>query len=151
MNATKFQRALVPFAIVLGLASAGVARADSTSFKVPLTGAQCVPAVDTSGSGAADLTYDPATRVVTWNITYSGLSSPSTMAHFHGPAKVGQNAPPVIWLSTQGSPPTNPMTGSATLTPEQAQQFSAGEWYINVHTQSHPAGEIRGQVIPPKN
>jgi len=151
MNATKFQRALVPFAIVLGLAGSGVARADATSFKVPLTGAQCVPAVDTSGSGAADLTYDPATRVVTWNITYSGLSSPSTMAHFHGPAKVGQNAPPVIWLSTQGSPPANPMTGSATLTPEQAQQFSAGEWYINVHTQSHPAGEIRGQVIAPKN
>jgi hypothetical protein len=151
MNATKFQRALVPFAIVLGLAGAGVARADSTSFEIPLTGAQCVPAVDTSGSGAADLTYDPATRVVTWNITYSGLSSPSTMAHFHGPAKVGQNAPPVIWLSTQGSPPANPMTGSATLTPEQAQQFSAGEWYINVHTQSHPAGEIRGQVIAPKN
>jgi hypothetical protein len=151
MNATKIQRALVPFAIVLGLASAGVARADSPSFKVPLTGAQCVPAVDTSGSGAADLTYDPATRVVTWNITYSGLSSPSTMAHFHGPAKAGQNAPPVIWLSTQGSPPANPMTGSATLTPEQAQQFSAGEWYINLHTQSHPAGEIRGQVIPPKN
>jgi len=151
MNATKFQRALVPFAIVLGLAGSGVARADATSFKVPLTGAQCVPAVDTSGSGAADLTYDPATRVVTWNITYSGLSSPSTMAHFHGPAKVGQNAPPVIWLSTQGSPPANPMTGSATLTPEQAQQFSAGEWYINLHTQSHPAGEIRGQVIAPKN
>ena len=150
MNATKFQRALVPLAIVLSLAGAGVARADSTSFKVPLTGAQCVPAVDTSGSGAADLTYDPATRVVTWNITYSGLSSPSTMAHFHGPAKAGQNAPPVIWLSTQGSPPANPMTGSATLTPEQAQQFSAGEWYINLHTQSHPAGEIRGQVTPPK-
>jgi hypothetical protein len=73
------------------------------------------------------------------------------MAHFHGPAKVGQNAPPVIWLSTQGSPPANPMTGSATLTPEQAQQFSAGEFYINLHTQSHPAGEIRGQVIAPKN
>lgn len=151
MNVTKFQRALVPFAIMLSLAGAGVARADSASFKVPLTGAQCVPAVDTSGSGAADLTYDPATRVVTWNITYSGMSSPSTMAHFHGPAKAGQNAPPVIWLSTQGSPPANPMTGSATLTPEQAQQFSAGEWYINLHTQSHPAGEIRGQVIPPKN
>jgi hypothetical protein len=151
MNATKSQRALVPFAIVLSLAGAGVAWADSASFKVPLTGAQCVPAVDTSGSGAADLTYDPATRVVTWNITYSGISTPSTMAHFHGPAKAGQNAPPVIWLSTQGSPPANPMTGSATLTPEQAQQFSAGEWYINLHTQSHPAGEIRGQVILPKN
>ncbi len=72
------------------------------------------------------------------------------MAHFHGPAKKGQNGPVVIWLTKQGSPPTNPITGSTTLTPEQAQQFTAGEWYINVHTQSHPAGEIRGQVIVPK-
>ncbi len=148
---SKFPRALVPFAVFVAFAGANVAWANSVSFKVPLTGAQCVPSVDTSGAGTADLTYDPATRTVTWNIAYSGLSSPSTMAHFHGPAKEGQNAPPVIWLSTQGSPPANPMTGSATLTPDQAQQFSAGQWYINVHTQSHPAGEIRGQVIPPKS
>jgi hypothetical protein len=151
MNARRFQRSLFPYAIILGVAWVGAAQADPVSFQVLLSGAQCVPPVDTTGSGTADLTYDPATRVVAWKIPYSGLSSPSTMAHFHGPAKQGQNAPPVIWLSTQGSPPANPMTGSATLTPEQAQQFSAGEWYVNVHTQSHPAGEIRGQVIPPKS
>ena len=57
----------------------GSALADATSFKVPLTGAQGVPPVDTAGTGTAELTYDPATRVVTWNITYSGLSSASTM------------------------------------------------------------------------
>jgi hypothetical protein len=151
MNATRFQRSLIPYAIILGVAWVGAAQADPVSFQVLLSGAQCVPPVDTTGSGTADLTFDPATRVVAWKIPYSGLSSPSTMAHFHGPAKQGQNAPPVIWLSTQGSPPANPMTGSATLTPEQAQQFSDGEWYVNVHTQSHPAGEIRGQVIPPKS
>ena len=151
MNATTFQRALVPFAIMLSLAGAGVARANPESFKVELTGAQSVPAVETGGSGTAELTYDPATRVVTWNIAYSGLSSAATMAHFHGPAKAGQNAPVIIWLSKQGSPPASPMTGSATLTPEQAKQFSDGEWYINLHTQDHPAGEIRGQVVPPKS
>jgi hypothetical protein len=151
MKAMKRQRALIPFIVLLGFVNAGTVRADATSFKVPLTGAQCVPAVDTTGSGTAELTYDPATRIVTWNITYSGLSSPTTMAHFHGPAKQGQNAAVAIWLSTQGSPPANPMTGTATLTPEQAKQFSDGEWYVNVHTQSHPAGEIRGQVIPPKS
>ena len=150
MAATRFQQVVVPFALLLGAACAGAAWAEPVSFKVPLTGAQCVPPVDTSGSGTADLTYDPTTRVVTWNIPYSGLSSPTTMAHFHGPAAEGKNAPPVIWLNTQGAPPPNPMTGSATLTPDQAKQFSAGEWYVNVHTQSHPAGEIRGQVIPPK-
>jgi CHRD domain len=151
MNVATFQRVLVPFAIALSLAGAGVAQADPASFKAELTGAQSVPPVDTTGAGTAELTYDPATRVVTWNIAYSGLSSPATMAHFHGPAKTGQNAPPVIWLSKQGSPPANPITGSATLTPEQAKQFSDGEWYINVHTQAHPAGEIRGQVTPPKS
>ena len=30
----------------------------------------------------------------------------------------------------------------------QAQQFTAGEWYINVHTQANPAGEVRGQIKP---
>jgi hypothetical protein len=28
--------------------------------------------------------------------------------------------------------------------------MTAGEWYINVHTQANPGGEIRGQVTPPK-
>ncbi len=151
MKVSRRQSFLMSGIILLGFVHAEGARADAISFKVPLTGAQCVPPVDTTGSGTAELTYDPATRVVTWNIAYTGLSSPTTMAHFHGPAAEGKNAPPVIWLSTQGSPPTNPIKGSATLTPDQAKQFSAGEWYINVHSEAHPAGEIRGQVVPPKS
>jgi len=151
MKVSRRQGTLISSIVLLGFMHAGTVLADPTSFKVPLTGAQGVPPVDTTGSGTAELTYDPATRVVTWNISYSGLSSAATMAHFHGPAPKGKNAPPVIWLSTQGSPPTNPIKGSATLTPDQAKQFLAGEWYVNVHTQSHPAGEIRGQVIPPKS
>ena len=151
MDTTISRRAIILVAFLMGVAWTGLAQAESLSFKVPLTGAQSVPPVETSGTGTADLTYDPATRVVTWNITYSGLSSPTTMAHFHGPATQGTNGPVVIWLTTQGSPPGNPMTGQATLTPEQAQQFAAGDWYVNVHTQSHPAGEIRGWVVPPKS
>ena len=120
------------------------------SFKVTLNGAQQVPPVQTAATGMAELTYDPATRALTWNLTYSGLSGPAIMAHFHGPAATGKNGPPVIWLSPKGSPVQAPVKGEATLTPEQAQQFTAGEWYINVHTQDHQAGEIRGQVMPPK-
>jgi CHRD domain-containing protein len=125
-------------------------KAASQSFEVALTGAQQVPPVQTAATGTADLTYDPTTRVLTWNLTYSGLSGPATMAHFHGPAATGKNGPPVIWLSPKGSSVQSPVKGEATLTPEQAQQFTAGEWYINVHTQDHQAGEIRGQVMPPK-
>jgi hypothetical protein len=128
----------------------GASKAAPETFKVALSGAQQVPAVETPGSGSADLTYDPATRMLTWNITFSGLSAPATMAHFHGPAAAGKNGPVVIWLSKQGTPPASPIKGEATLTPEQAQEFTAGDLYINVHTQTHPAGEIRGQAVPPK-
>ena len=65
MKALKRQRALLPCVVLLGFVNAGAVHAEATSFKVPLTGAQSVPAVDTTGSGTANLTYDPATRVVT--------------------------------------------------------------------------------------
>jgi len=130
------------------LAQPGVAA--PVSFKVDLNGAQQVPPVQTAAAGTADLTYDAATRVLTWNVTYNGLSGPATMAHLHGPAATGKNAPPVIWLREKGAAVSSPIKGQATLTPEQAQQMMAGDWYINVHTQANPNGEIRGQVTPPK-
>jgi len=149
MNALKWRPFMV-LVCVAGVAWASVAVAAPQAFKVSLSGAESVPPVQTSGKGEADLTYDAATRVVSWTITYSDMSGPVTMAHFHGPATPGKNAPVLIWLTKQGSPVSSPITGQATLTPEQAEQFAAGEWYINVHTQAHPGGEIRGQVMPPK-
>ena len=152
MNTSLSRRILVLAACTVGIAVWAVAsHAAPESFKVALTGAQQVPAVETPGKGTADLTYDPATRMLTWSISYEGLSAPATMAHFHGPAAAGKNGPVTLWLSKQGSPPASPIKGEATLTPEQAAQFTAGEWYVNVHTGSHPAGEIRGQVMPPKS
>lgn len=151
MDAAHKRRALIAAAAFAGVAWPGLAGADPVSFKVPMSGAQCVPSVEPSGTGTAGLTYDPSSRTVAWDIAYSGFSSATTMAHFHGPAKRGQNGPVVVWVSTQGTPPANPLTGSAVLTPEQAQQLAAGEWYLNVHSQAHPACEIRGQVTPPKN
>ena len=109
MNSTISRQVLVLAAFLMGVAWTGLAQGDS--FKFPLSGAQCVPPVATSGTGEADLTYDPATRVVTWNIPYSGLSSAITLAHLHGPAAPGLSGPVVVWLAERGSPPGNPITG----------------------------------------
>lgn len=138
-----------------GLALAGtlsLAQAAPVSFDVPLTGAQQVPPVQTPGSGSASLTYDASTRVVTWNITFSGLSSQATMAHFHGPAPAGKNAGVKVWLSQKGTMEmTSPLSGQTTLSADDAKMFEAGDMYINVHTKTNPGGEIRGQVVPPKS
>jgi hypothetical protein len=144
------RRALMVLAgTALAASTVGAAQAATQSFSVALTGAEQVPPVTTAGKGTADLTWDPTTRVVTWSITYSDLSSAATMSHFHRGA-AGKNGPVVIWLSKRGEPPSSPITGSTTLTPAQAAMFTAGDFYINLHTKDHPAGEIRGQVIVPK-
>jgi hypothetical protein len=140
-----------------GIACAGVmsvAQAAPMSFSVPLNGSEQVPPVQTKGTGDAKLTYNPDTRVLTWNVRYNDLSSQVTMAHFHGPAKEGANAKPVIWMTKKGQATTLPtsgdITGEATLTQDEAKDLVAGQYYINVHTKEHPDGEIRGQVMPPK-
>jgi len=151
MTVSISRRALMLFT---GLALAGtmtLVQAAPVAFTVPLTGAQQVPPVQTPGSGTANLTYDASTRVVTWNITFSGLPSQATMAHFHGPAPAGKNADVKVWLSQKGTMKmTSPTSGQATLSPEDAQAFQSGDMYINVHTKDNPNGEIRGQVLPPK-
>jgi hypothetical protein len=149
---TAFSRRMaLAFATAIWVGSSAVAMAAPEKFTVPLTGAQQVPPVTTSGTGNAALTYDPATRMLSWDVTFSGLSSAATMAHFHGPATEGKNAGVLVWISKKGTPPSSPMTGETTLTPDQAKQFAAGEWYVNVHSKDHPSGELRGQVMPPKD
>jgi CHRD domain len=141
------RRAVAALAALAWVGSAAVAVAAPQTITVPLSGASQVPAVQTPGSGTATLTYDPATRVVTWSIQYQGLTSPVTMAHFHGPASASQNAGVEVWMSHRGaSSSPSPITGSATLTSAQAQQFTSGQMYVNVHTKNNPGGEIRGQV-----
>jgi hypothetical protein len=68
------------------------------------------------------------------------------MAHFHGPAPVGQNAKVQVPIDKNALP--SPITGQATLSEEQANELMAGQYYFNIHTEKNPTGEIRGQVMP---
>jgi hypothetical protein len=128
------------------VAAIGGAQAEVRRFTIELNGTQEQPAVVTEGRGTARMTLDTTTRRLTWNVTYRGLSGPATMAHIHGPALPGENAPVLINLAPQGM--KNPLTGSAELTEAQMADLLAGKTYVNVHTEQHKAGEIRGQIYP---
>ena len=136
--------------LLLGLALSGVmatcALAAPKTINIPLSGATEVPPVQTTGKGTAMLAYDPDTRSLSWTLEFSDLTGPATMAHFHGPAAAGANAPPVIWITKKGETPVSPVKGEAILTPEQAKDFTTGMWYVNVHTPNNPSGEIRGLI-----
>ena len=58
------RRGVIVAASLAGIAVwAASSQAAPLSFKVALTGAQQVPPVQTTATGTADLTYDPATRI----------------------------------------------------------------------------------------
>jgi CHRD domain len=116
-------------------------------FKAALSGSSEVPPTTSSGTGTCTASYDPATKMLTWEGSFSGLSGPATAAHFHGPAEAGKNAGVAVPISEKDKPFTSPFKGSATLTDAQAADLEKGRWYVNVHTDANKGGEIRGQVV----
>jgi hypothetical protein len=124
-------------------AAAAPALAETVTYTTALKGADEVPPNDTKGTGMVEAKYDTATMKFAYTVTYSGLTGAATAAHFHGPAKPGANAGPIITLENLASP----IKGEATLTADQAKDLAAGLWYLNVHTAAHPPGEIRGQLM----
>lgn len=139
MHATPLRRALVAFA-----SASLCAIASAATVSAELSSAAEVPPNPSTAKGTMEGSFDPATRMLSWTVTYSGLTGPATMGHFHGPAMAGANAG--VALPFRGEV-GSPIKGSATLTPEQAADLMAGKWYVNIHTAAHPGGEIRGQAM----
>ena len=129
------------FAFTAAVLLAGPASAEK--FKATLDGKSEVPPNASAGTGMADIDYDPASKKLSWKLTYSGLSGPATAAHFHGPAEAGKNAGVAVAIPNATK---SPVEGSATLTDAQATDLEGGKYYVNVHTAANPGGEIRGQV-----
>ncbi len=92
------------------------------------------------------MTYDDSSNLLSWDISWSNLTSAVTVMHFHGPADVGTNAGVQVNIGAI-SGTISPSIGSATITTAQATDLLNDLYYINIHTTNFPGGEIRGQVL----
>lgn len=135
---------LVASVLALSACSTKAQMSHSTGFTAQLSGASEVPPTTSAATGTLETSLDKDTNILSWTVTYAGLSSPLTAGHFHGPAMPGQNAGVVVPLGTNLT--SSPIKGKATLTAAQIADLMAGMWYVNLHTQANPNGEIRGQV-----
>lgn len=97
---------------------------------------------DSPGTGSGTLTFNDVTNQLDWNISFGGLVGTQTNAHFHGPAAPGSNAGIQI-----GLPLGSPLIGSAVLSADQETQLLGELWYLNIHSSTNQAGEIRGQLL----
>lgn len=134
--------AAVTCTVALALASPSMAA--MVNMKADLKASNEVPPGSGAGTGSVAVTYDTATKKITWKGSYAGLSGPATAAHFHT-GEAGKNGGIAVPIFA-GAAAKTPFEGSATLTDAQAADLMAGKLYVNIHTTANKAGEIRGQV-----
>jgi CHRD domain-containing protein len=129
-------------------------------FTAKMTGKEEVPSKDTKATGDAEFTLSGDGKTMSYKVNVMNIDK-VTVAHIHQ-GKVGENGPPVVWLFNSSSNPTGPTNGmlsQGTFTsndlvgPLKGKQMSDlvklindGQAYANVHTQTNPMGEIRGQL-----
>lgn len=135
--------------IAIVAAGAAVARttADRVQLRSLLRASEEVPApsgdvANARGTFVAATTKTATGATLTWTLTFTNLTAPAVAAHIHtGPA--GQAGPVTVPLC---APCTSGATGTANITSAFLATIQSGGAYVNVHTPTNPAGEIRAQV-----
>ena len=111
----------------------------TTTFSATINGAQQTPANNSTATGTFAGTYVSSSKQLTYTVTYQGLTP--SMAHIHtgAPGATGSVAIPFANL-------TSPITGTVTLSPDQANDLLNNRLYVNIHTSTFSNGEIRGDI-----
>ena len=138
--------AIIAFLTLIQLSAAATVYPINVNF----SGLQETPANNSTATGTFVGTYNDVTDSLIYTITFSGLGSNVTTAHFHGYVPPGI-AGPVIFFPVNPSFPTGVMSGtfvdSVKLTQGQEDSLKMGLIYFNIHTSTFPGGEIRAQIF----
>ena len=151
-------------ALALGAVASPALGDDTTrTIRALLSGYDEVPAVSTAGTGefSARVTGD----AIAYRLSYQNLRGSTTAAaHIHF-GNAGTNGGVIVHLCGGSAPACPPVGGTvegvitaAQIEGPAGQGIAPGEYvevlaairagvtYVNVHTDLHPSGEIRGQV-----
>jgi hypothetical protein len=151
-------------ALAVSLLAAPAAHSQTERFFATLSGAQEVPPINTAGAGDFQMTIQPG--MITFSLTFSGLSSNLAVAHLHfAPGSVAGGV--MIFLCGGGAQPACPAATSGTITgtitaanvtgpasqgilpgdlDSALEAVRDSQSYANMHTVNFGGGEIRGQV-----
>lgn len=149
-----------------------------STFSAILNGASESPPNASTGIGTAIVEIDPVAHTMRVYIDFSGLVSPTTVAHIHGPTAsplTGTASPMSPTPSFPGFPSgvqaatydqtfdmtqassynaaflnnTTNLGSTATAEATFFQAIADGKAYVNVHTSLYTGGEIRGFLTAP--
>jgi hypothetical protein len=133
---------LIGALIVGALLAVTPGSAETLHFRATLAPSEAQPS-SRGPVGVADLTLDTESKVLSWKVSYSGLSGPLIGAHFKAPPEPGSS----IGATMDLAPPlTNPVISSTRLNDIQIGDLRAGLWSVNLLTAKNPHGEISGEL-----
>ena len=131
------------FAITLTSSVLVMGTASAVDINVMATGDQEVPPNNSPAVATGTITIKDDGSV-SGSITTTGIDA--TSAHIHE-APMGKNGPIVIALFMRGDREFIVPAGTK-LSQPQYKVFKEGNFYVNVHSDAHQAGEIRAQLKP---
>ena len=118
------------------------------------------PTVPVTATGEAAISLNTETGALSISGEFAGLTSPLFDVGMVGPVHVhlaseipfAQSTGGVVFVPAVNEAPDRlsaTFVLSETATEEQVASFLAGAYYINVHTDLNPPGELRGQIVFP--
>ncbi|OGX89774.1 CHRD domain-containing protein [Hymenobacter coccineus] len=144
---------LASLLLLAGLVSATSCKKDDTTNNAPVqptlgtfSGSQEVPVVASAATGTITGTYDKTAMVLTYTVTFSGLTP--IMGHLHtgAPGANGDVFYPFPFNNAAGNGFISPITGTKQLTPDQDKALLSNGVYANLHTATNKGGEIRANL-----
>ena len=124
------------------------AQAASVDYNLVFSGANEVPANASPGTASGILTVNDTTGEISWNFAYADLQGTITAMHIHN-APAGANGGVVVGLGIAG--------GAGTLSDSTTDLTQAGNinadptnYYVNIHSNVYPGGELRAQLPVPE-
>jgi hypothetical protein len=150
---------LLMLAVLAIFVSVSVGLAAEKTFKAKLTGKDSVPAVKTKASGDAEFKLSKDGRELSYKLNVKDIEN-VTAAHIHL-GKKGANGLPVagIFAGPKKEGVFKGVLAEGVIMDKDlmgdfqgkgldalVKEIKAGNTYVNVHTDAHPDGEIRGQI-----
>ena len=135
-------------AVIFGITLAlGAAAQSPVTYKTRLAPVALDAAMKSTIAGEGSATAVLTGTKLTVNGKFEGLKSAATMAHVHQGTATGVRGAKVLDLTV-----TKAMEGSVSgtfeLTPEQLEALKKGKWYVQIHSEKAPDGNLWGWLLP---
>lgn len=157
------RKGLLIFLLIIFVGSSGIdadGQTGTLTFKAKLSGSEEVPPVKTKAAGEAHFHVSKEGNKISYTLSVTDTENP-VRANIHQ-GKKGENGPPVadLFAGPKQGGKVFDMLAEGTIRTYQLEDplrgksieslikiFCNGDAYVNVYTERHPDGEIRGQII----